>query len=163
MSVQRIGSYDDMGVWLDCNVELPLSSLETVPRGLGIGVILGAESAASSITKGLAEQIASLEPSFVHCFGGQSEVLHDRVDVELVRRGLIGVPTIWTLVAAPAEVIFELFRTDMPCEADFERWTGRLILIEASVSPDYRRSLGSCLCNVDRAVQTAINQTDHEL
>jgi hypothetical protein len=156
MSAVKIGDYDEMGVW----VVRDLADFRTavdhgqLAKGLSVALILGErdESTADVLT-GVAAAIAELCPTLVHCFGACSEAAHDMVDSALLSRGQEGVRTFWSVECEPAAIIFEFFRTDQPPERDYDRWSGRLVILDECLGSEERDSIITGLGDVDGTVE----------
>lgn len=157
MSVSRVAEYDEMPVFVANGRPsfVEVAARGEIPEGLSIAFVLGEDLSQDEIAEA-ADLAAKLAPVVVHCFGVSSEAVHDAIDAALVMHGNAGIPTCWTVEYEPAEVIFELFCTDLPSEDDFDRWSGRLFVVDRSLDQRVKDGILNGLRDVDATVQSAV-------
>jgi hypothetical protein len=160
MSIRKLGTYDDLGVWF-AHGFVDLGTPEddhNLPDGLSIAVVLGESDGTSrERLERAADTIASLSPTLVHCFGPMAETVHDAIDRELIKRAVCGTLTYWNGERQPAQVVFEMFRTDLPPEAEFDRWSGRLIVVDEQLTDQECHALTEALRDVDATIRSLLD------
>lgn len=156
MQIDQIGSYDGLPTF---RVRAGLSEVkklrEGLPQGLSIGWFFGADAnAPMSLIHESTLAVASTAPVFIHLFGRLSETVHDALDKALVERpSCIVVPTVWSMEYRAEEAIFDLFRVDFPSEDCVEKWSGRLLLFDASVSREEEEKVAGFARDPDAAIR----------
>jgi hypothetical protein len=152
----KIVSYDGLPVFFadDLTSLIAAAARGNVPRGLSIALMFGDVSPRS--IQRIANTVADLAPTVVHCFGPMSEAVHDGVDSALVSSGRIGIPTHWSTEYESSDVVFELCCTDSPAEEDFERWSGRLFFVDESMDDGMRKAVRSALQDVDGTIRSVV-------
>lgn len=85
MNVSRIGDYDDMPIFVaDLASFVAAATRGGIQNRLSIAFVLGDEEPAE--IQIAADVAARLAPVLVHCFGKDSERMHDGIDAALMRK-----------------------------------------------------------------------------
>lgn len=162
MTIANLGLYDDLNMFVAYDLPNVLAGGPCeFSDGLSIAWVFGQTKHPSpGEMEAVAGRIASSSPVLVHTFGPCSEDAHDLVDAALLRRPGNQAITCWTPEYTPAEIIFEFFRTDLPAERDFERWSGRLLLFDSSVMETDRGRLIDYCRDVDSIIARLLDSEE---
>lgn len=164
MKACHVGTYDDMGVWFVCGLENFVADVRQreLPKGLSVALVLGdRKTVPAGELKATAGAIAAIYPTVVHCFGRVSEFLHDAIDGALRKHEHEGVLTYWNVQWNPVDVIFELFRTDLPAESELARWSGRLVVLDSDLNPNEKEAVTRGLCDIDTTIKESLDNFEH--